>query len=115
MLLDQEFGQGRQDFGLLHLEGREAELNQHGLQKSGRRQLCLVELRDDDIRPQFLEEGLDQGRLARTDFPGDHDETVGEPDRRFHVRLRARVLFAQIEKLRIRAQAERQLGQFKEF
>jgi hypothetical protein len=59
--------------------------------------------------------GLDQGGLAGADLAGDHHEPVGEPDRRFHVRLGARMLLAQIQELRVRAQAERQLMKFEEF
>jgi len=64
VLLDQELVQGGEQFGLAHLEGLEAELHEHRLQELQGRHLRLVDLRDDDVRVQFLEEGLDQRGLA---------------------------------------------------
>ena len=101
--------------GFLHVERREAELHQNGLQKFGRRQLGLIDLRDHDVGLQFPQKGLDQRGLARADLAGDHHEAIGEPDRRFHVRFGARMLLAEIQELRIRAQPERQFVQFEEF
>jgi hypothetical protein len=69
-------------------------------------------LRDDRIGLHLMQESFDQGGFAGADIPGDHDETVGEPDGRFHVSFGARVLLAQVQELRVRAQAE---GQFMEF
>jgi hypothetical protein len=45
---------------------------------------------------------LQQRRLARTDLTGEDHETVGQPDRRLHVSLGARVLLAPIEIVGIR-------------
>src|SRR5258708_585915 len=115
MLFHQELIQRRQDFRLLHVEGRKTELHQDGLQERRRRQLGLVDLCDDGIGLQFAQESLDQGGLAGADFTGYHDETVGKPDRRLHVRLGARVLLAQVQELRVRTQAERQFMEFEEF
>jgi hypothetical protein len=53
--------------------------------------------------------------LAGADFAGDHHETIVEPNRRLHVRLGARMLLAQVQELRVRAQPERQFMQFEEF
>ena len=108
VLFHQELIQRRQDLRLLHVEGREAELHQDGLQKRRGRELGLVDLRHDGIGLQFAQEGFDQCGLAGADFTGDHHETVGEPNRRLHVRLGARMLLAQVQELRVRAQAERQ-------
>ena len=55
-----------------------------------------------DIVFKLGKEGLQQGRLARTDFARDDDEAVREPDRRLHVGLGPGVLLAPIEKLRVR-------------
>ena len=70
--------------------------------------ICAITTSDLD----FLQEGFDQGGLAGADLAGDHDEAVGEPDRRLHVRLGAGVLLGQIQELRVRTQSERQLLQF---
>ncbi len=112
VLFDQELIQRRQNLRLLHIEGREAELHQDRLQKRRRRQLGLVDLRDHRVGLQFAQERLDQGGLAGADFAGYHHETVGKPDRRFHVRFGARMLFAQVQKLRVRTQAKRQFVEF---
>ena len=96
VLLDQELVQRREHLGLLHLERRKSKLHQHGLQERGRRQLGLVDLRDDDVFLKFAQEGFDQSRLAGADFTGDDHETVGKPDRGLHVRLGACMVFAQI-------------------
>ena len=91
VLLDEEAVEGRDQLGLLHLERREAELDQHGLQEFDGGDLGLVDLRDDDVRIELAQEALDERRLARADLSGDHDEAVGEPDGRLHVRLGARM------------------------
>ncbi|MFO1409517.1 MAG: hypothetical protein U1F06_03965 [Steroidobacteraceae bacterium] len=114
VLLDEEVVERRQQLGLLHLEGREAELRQHRLQELDRRDLRLVDLGDDHVLAQLLQEGLDQRGLAGADFPGDHDEAVGEPDGRLHVRLGARVALAEVQELRVRAQPEGQFAQLEE-
>src|SRR5450759_3824264 len=115
VLFHQELVQRRQDLRFLHVEGGETELHQDRLQKLRRRQLSLVYLRDDHVALQFSQECFDQRGFAGTDFARDHHEPVGEPDRRLHVRFGARVLFAEIKELRVRAQAERQLAEFEEF
>ncbi len=115
VLFGQELIQRRQHLRLLHVERSEAELHQNRLQEGGRRQLGLVDLRDDHVGLQLAQERLDQGGLAGADFARDDHEAVGEPDGRLHVRLGARMLFAQVEELRVRAQAERQFMQFEEF
>ncbi len=115
VLLDQELVERRQDFRLAHPERAVAELDQHGLQELDRRDLRLVELRDHDVLVDLLEEALDQRRLARADFAGDHHEAVREPDGRFHVRLRTGVDLAQVEEGRVRAEAERQVGELEVF
>ena len=94
--------------GFLHLERRKSELHQHAVQETGGRQLGLVDLRNDDVLLQFVQERLDQRGLAGADLAADDDETVGEPDRRLHVGLGARMLLAQVQECRIRAQPERQ-------
>ena len=53
VLLDEEIVESRDELGLLHLEGREAELHQHRLQELDGRNLRLVDLRDDDVRSGF--------------------------------------------------------------
>ena len=112
VLLDEEAVEGRDQLGLLHLEGREAELDQHRLQEFDRVDLGLVDLRDDDVRIELAQEAFDERGLARADLAGDDDEAVGEPDGRLHVRLGARMGPGQVQELRVRAQAERQLAQF---
>jgi hypothetical protein len=107
VLLDQELVQRGEDLRLLHLERLEAELDQQRLQELERRHLRLVDLRDDDVLVEFLQEGLDQRRLAGTDLARDDHEAVGEPDRRFHVRLGTRMVLRQVEELGIRAEPER--------
>jgi hypothetical protein len=115
VLVYQELIQSRQNLRLLHVEGREAELNQHGLQEGGGRQLRLIDLRNYHFGPHLAQESLDERGLAGADFAGDHYETIRKPDRRFHVRFGACMLFAQVEKLRIRTQTERQFIQFEQF
>ncbi len=112
VLLDQEVVDGGDQLRFLHLEGREAELHQQGLEKIDRRDLSLVDLRHYDVSLYFLQEGLDQGRLARANLACDHHEAVGEPDGRLHVRLGAGVLLGQIQELGIRAQPEGKLLEF---
>ncbi len=115
ILLDQEFVERRQQLRLLHAERLEAELHQHGLQEFDRRDLRLVDLRDHHVLLELLEEGLDQGGLARADLAGDHHEAVGEPDRRLHVRLGARMVLRQVQELRVRSQPEGQFVQLEQF
>jgi hypothetical protein len=115
LLFHQELIQRGQHLRLLHIEGREAELNQDGLQERRRRQLGLIDLRNDRVGLHFVEEGLDQCGLAGADLPCDHDEAVRKPNRRLHVRLGSRVLLAQIQELRVRAQPERQFMEIEEF
>ena len=100
---------------LCMLERAEAELHQHGLQELDRRDLRLVDLRDDHVLLDFLQEGLDQRGLAGADLAGDHDEAVREPDRRLHVRLGARVDLAQVQERRVRAEPERQFPELEMF
>jgi hypothetical protein len=69
----------------------------------------VVDLRDDHVLFQLAQEGLYQGRLAGPDLPGNHDEAVGEPDRGFHVRLGAGMVFRQVQEFRVRAEPERQI------
>ena len=114
-LLDQELVERRDQLGLAHLERREAELDEHGLEEFDRGDLGLSDLRDDDVFFQFPQEGLEQGRLAGSDLARDDHEPVGEPDRRFHVRLGARMVLRQVEECRVRAQPERQFRQLEMF
>ncbi len=114
VLLDQEIVERREHLGLPHLEGLEAELHQHALQELDRRHLRLVDLADHHVLLQLAQEGFDQRGLARADFPGDDDEAVGEPDGRLHVRLGARMVLAQVQELRVRTEAERQLVELEE-
>ena len=115
VLLDEELVQRRDQLGLAHLERREAELDQHGLEELDRGDLGLRDLRDDDVLLELAQEGLEERRLAGTDLARDHDEAVGEPDRRLHVRLGARMVLGQVEERRIRAEPERQLIQLEVF
>ena len=115
VLLDQELVQRRDQLGLAHLERREAELDEHGLQEFDRGDLCLRDLRDDDVLLELAQEGLEQRRLAGADLARDDDEAVREPDRRLHVRLGARMVFREVKERRIRAQPERQFGQVEVF
>jgi hypothetical protein len=114
VLLDEEAVQRREELRLLHLEGREAELHQHGLQELDGRDLRLVDLRDDDVFFKLAQEGLDQRGLARADLAGDHHEPVGEPDGRLHVRLGARMVLRQVQELRVRAEPEGQFSQLEQ-
>jgi hypothetical protein len=115
VLLDQELVERRDQLGLAHLERLEAELDQHRLQEFDRRHLRLRDLRDDDVLLELAQEGLEQRRLAGADLAGDDDEAVGEPDRRLHVRLGARMVLRQVQERRVRAQPERQLVQLEVF
>ena len=115
VLLDEELVERRDQLGLAHLERRETELDQYGLQELDRRHLGLRDLGDDDVLLELAQEGLEQRRLAGADLAGDHDEAVGEPDRRLHVRLGARMVFRQVQECRVRAQPERQFGQLEMF
>ena len=112
VLLDQETVDGGDELGLLHLEGREAELDQHRLQEFDRRHLRLVDLRDDDVGVELAQETLDEGGLAGADFAGDHHEAIREPDGGFHVRLGARMHARQVQELRVGAEPERQFLEF---
>ena len=89
ILLDQELVQRRDQLGLAHLERREAELDEHGLQEFDRGDLCLRDLRDDDILLEFAQEGLEQRRLARSDLARDHHEAIRKPDHRMYALARA--------------------------
>src|SRR6185503_12357345 len=60
------------------------------------------------------EEALNQRGLAGADLARNHDETVGEPDRRLHVRLGACVLLAGEQELRIGSQPKRRFLEFEE-
>ena len=71
--------------------------------------LGLVDLRDDHVRIELAQEGLDERGLAGADLAGDDDEAIGEPDGRLHVRLGARMGLRQVQELRVRAEPERQL------
>ncbi len=115
VLLGEKLVEGRQHLGLFHVERREAELHEHGLQECRGGELRLIDLRDHDFRLELAQERLDQGGLARTDLARDHHEAIGEPDGRLHVRLGACMLLAEIQELRVRTQAEGELMQFEQF
>jgi hypothetical protein len=115
VLLGQKLIERRQHFRLFHVERCEAELHEHGLQKSRGGELRLIDLRDHHVRLELAQESLDQRGLACADLTRDHDETVGEPDGRFHVRLGAGMLFAEVQELRVRTEPERELMQFEKF
>ena len=115
VLLDQEVVERGEQFGLAHAERAEPELRQQALQEFDRRDLRLVDLRDDDVLVDFLEERFDQRGLARADLARNHDEAVREPDRRLHVRLGAGVDLARIQERRVRAEPEREFLELEVF
>ena len=115
ILFDQEHVEHVEQFDLLLVERLEAEFRQHRLQELRGVQLGLGYDGVDDVVVEFAQKGLQQRRLARTDLAGDDDETVGEPDRRFHVGLGARVLLAPVDELRIGRQSEGLLVQLEMF
>ena len=104
VLLDQKVVQRREQFGFAHAEGTEAKLRQQSLQEFDRCNLGLVDLCDNDVLIDFLQERLDQRRLARAYLARDDDESVCKPDRRLHVSLGTGVNVAQIQERRVRAQ-----------
>jgi hypothetical protein len=114
VLLDHEVLQHREQLDLAHAERLEAELDEQGLQELDGRELRLADVREHDVFRQLGQERLDQRRLAGADVARDDDESVGEPDRRLHVRLGAGVLLAREQELRVRRQAERRLNEFKQ-
>ncbi len=83
-----------QQLDLLLAERLEAEFDEDGLQQLGRRQLSLIDVREDNVLGQLFEKTLDQRRLARTDLARDDDEAVRKPDRRLHIGFRACCLLA---------------------
>ena len=68
VLLDEETVDGRDQLGLLHLEGREAELHEHRLQEFDRGDLGLVDLRDHDVGIELAQEAFDDRGLAGADL-----------------------------------------------
>ena len=68
-----------------------------------------------DVFREVGQERLQQRRLPGSDLTRDYDESVGEPDRGFHVRLGASVLLAPVDEFRVRRQSERLLGQSEMF
>jgi hypothetical protein len=115
VLLDQEGIERAQHFRLLHLERREAELHQHRLQELDGRELRLVDLRNHHVLLELPQECLDQRGLAGTDLSRNDDEAIREPDGRFHVRLGACMVLAQVKEGGIRTEAERQILEFEQF
>jgi len=103
VLLDEKVVERADQLALAHLEGGEAELDQHRLQEIDCRDLGLVDLRNHHIGRNLLEKGLDERGFARADLAGDHHEAVREPDGRLHVRLGAGVLLGEVQELRVRA------------
>jgi hypothetical protein len=62
-----------------------------------------------DVVFEFANKRLQHCGFSRSDFTGYDHKAIGQPDRRFHVRLGTGVLFAPVDKLRIRCQPERLL------
>src|SRR3982075_445418 len=67
VLLDQKVVERRNQLGLLHFEGREAELHQQALEEIDRRDLRLIDLGDHDVGLDFFQKRFNQGGLARAD------------------------------------------------